>query len=287
MPFFAAPLLRSSLLTFPNAKLNLGLYVTAKRPDGYHTLETVFLPLPWADVLEVLPAPKGQVASELTLSGRPIPGEVATNLCLKAYELLKVDFPTLPAVQMQLHKVVPIGAGLGGGSADAAFALRAIGDVFGLSLTTEQLENYARQLGADCAFFIQNQPCLALERGDVFEPIALNLRGTPCVVVYPGLHISTAQAFAGIVPQAPAYSLRAALAGPMAGWRHTVFNDFEKSLAPTCPVLAAIKQQLYDAGATYASLSGSGSAVYGLFAGLAEAPALAWPGEYLVWRGIL
>ena len=275
------------MLTFPNAKLNLGLYVTAKRPDGYHALETVFLPLPWADVLEVLPSPKGQVASELTLSGRPIPGEVATNLCLKAYELLKADFPDLPAVQMQLHKVVPIGAGLGGGSADAAFALRAIGEVFGLNLTTGQLENYARRLGADCAFFIQNQPCLALERGDVFEPIALSLTGTPCVVVYPGLHISTAQAFAGIVPQAPAQALRAALAQPMPTWRDTVFNDFEKSLAPTYPALADIKQQLYDAGATYASLSGSGSAVYGLFPGLAEAPALAWPGEYLVWRGIL
>lgn len=275
------------MLTFPNAKLNLGLYVTAKRPDGYHALETVFLPLPWADVLEVLPAPKGQAAPSLTLSGRPIPGEVASNLCLKAYELLKADFPDLPAVQMQLHKIVPIGAGLGGGSADAAFALRAIGEVFGLNLSTGQLENYARRLGADCAFFIQNQPCLALERGDVFEPIALDLRGTPCVVVYPGLHISTAQAFAGIVPQAPAHALRAALAAPMPTWRDTVFNDFEQSLAPAYPVLAAIKEQLYAAGATYASLSGSGSAVYGLFPGLAEAPALAWPGEYLVWRGVL
>ncbi len=275
------------MLSFPNAKLNLGLYVTAKRPDGYHALETVFLPLPWTDVLEVLPAPKGQLASDLTLTGRPIPGEVATNLCLKAYELLKTDFPELPAVQMQLHKIVPIGAGLGGGSADAAFALRAINEMGGLGLSTEQLENYARRLGADCAFFIQNQPCLALERGDVFEPIALDLRGTACVVVYPGLHISTAQAFAGIVPQAPAHSLRAALAEPMSTWRATVHNDFEKSLAPTYPVLAAIKQRLYDAGAAYASLSGSGSAVYGLFPGQAEAPTLPWEPEFLVWRGTL
>ncbi len=275
------------MLTFPNAKLNLGLYVTAKRPDGYHALETVFLPLPWADVLEVLPAPKGQAAPSLTLTGRPIPGDVATNLCLKAYELLKTDFPQLPAVQMQLHKIVPIGAGLGGGSADAAFALRAIGEVFGLRLSTEQLESYARRLGADCAFFIKNQPCLALERGDVFEPISVDLRGTACVVVYPGLHISTAQAFVGIMPQAPRVPLRAALAQPLATWRDTIFNDFEKSLAPTYPVLADIKQQLYAAGAAYASLSGSGSAVYGLFPGAAEAPALAWPDEYLVWRGQL
>ncbi|RZK61111.1 MAG: 4-(cytidine 5'-diphospho)-2-C-methyl-D-erythritol kinase, partial [Hymenobacter sp.] len=135
------------MVSFPNAKLNLGLYVTARRPDGYHTLETAFLPLPWTDVLEVLPAPKGQAATDLTLSGRPIPGAVAGNLCLKAYELLKADFATLPAAQMQLHKIVPIGAGLGGGSADAAFALRAIDAVFGLNLSVAQLEVYARRLG--------------------------------------------------------------------------------------------------------------------------------------------
>ncbi|WP_223651353.1 4-(cytidine 5'-diphospho)-2-C-methyl-D-erythritol kinase [Hymenobacter psoromatis] len=275
------------MLTFPNAKLNLGLYVTARRPDGYHELETVFLPLPWTDVLDVLPAPKGQAASDLTLTGRPIPGALATNLCLKAYELLKADFPDLPAAQLHLHKIVPIGAGLGGGSADAAFALRAIGEVFGLHLTTEQLENYARRLGADCAFFIQHTPRLARGKGDVFEAIELNLSGTACVVVYPGLHIGTAQAFAGIVPRAPAYPLRAALSQPITTWRDTVSNDFEASLAPAYPVLAAIKQQLYAAGAVYASLSGSGSAVYGLFTGAAEASTLPWPAEYLVWRGQL
>jgi 4-diphosphocytidyl-2-C-methyl-D-erythritol kinase len=275
------------LLAFPNAKLNLGLYVTAKRPDGYHEVETVFLPLPWTDVLEVLPAPKGQAASSLALTGRPIPGDVATNLCLKAYELLKADFPDLPAAQLHLHKIVPIGAGLGGGSADAAFALRTIGEVFGLPLTTAQLEDYARRLGADCAFFIQNTPRLARGKGDIFEDISLSVSGTACVVVYPGLHISTPQAFAGIVPQAPASPLREALAQPMSTWRSTVGNDFETSLAPTHPVLAAIKQQLYAAGATYASLSGSGSAVYGLFPDLAEAPTLPWPAEYVVWRGIL
>jgi 4-diphosphocytidyl-2-C-methyl-D-erythritol kinase len=159
--------------------------------------------------------------------------------------------------------------------------------VFGLNLSVAQLEGYARRLGADCAFFIENKPCLALERGDVFEPIALDLRGTACVVVYPGLHISTAQAFAGIVPQAPNISLREALGQPLRTWRNTVSNDFEASLAPTYPVLSEIKQQLYAAGAAYASLSGSGSAVYGLFPGQAEAPRLAWPSEYLVWRGQL
>ncbi|WP_151089430.1 4-(cytidine 5'-diphospho)-2-C-methyl-D-erythritol kinase [Hymenobacter baengnokdamensis] len=275
------------MLSFPNAKLNLGLYVTARRPDGYHELETVFLPLPWTDVLEVLPAPKGQVAANLTLTGRPIPGEAATNLCLRAYELLKADFAALPAVQLHLHKIVPIGAGLGGGSADAAFALRAIAELFGLPLTTAQLESYARRLGADCAFFMENTPRLARGKGDIFEPIDLDMRGIACVVVYPNLNISTAQAFAGIVPQAPAYPLREALAQPMSSWRATVSNDFEASLAPTFPALNNIKNLLYNTGAVYASLSGSGSAVYGLFPDRPEAPALPWPDEYLVWRGRL
>jgi 4-diphosphocytidyl-2-C-methyl-D-erythritol kinase len=275
------------MLTFPNAKLNLGLYVTERRPDGYHTLESVFLPLPWTDVLEVLPAPKGQEDTSLTLSGRPIPGDPATNLCIKAYGLLKADYPQLPAAQMQLHKLVPIGAGLGGGSADAAFALRAISEVFGLNLPAETLEDYARRLGADCAFFIRNQPRLALEKGDVFEDIALDLAGTACMVVYPGLHISTTEAYARIVPQTPKHPLREALAQPTATWRTTVSNDFETALAPSYPVLTDIKQQLYAAGATYASLSGSGSAVYGLFEGVGEAPMLTWPSEYVVWRGQL
>ena len=274
------------MLTFPNAKLNLGLYVTARRPDGFHTLETVFVPLPWTDALELLPAIPGQSTS-LGLSGRPIPGAPETNLCVRAYALLQADFPQLPPVQLHLHKVVPIGAGLGGGSADAAFALKAANELFGLNLPTDALEGYARRLGADCAFFIQNKPVLAREKGDVFEPISLDLAGTACVVVYPGLHISTAEAYARIMPHAPAHPLREALGGPIGTWRHTVANDFETALTPTYPVLAAIKQQLYAAGATYASLSGSGSAVYGLWPGQPEAPALPWPAECLVWRGQL
>ncbi|GAB3856039.1 4-(cytidine 5'-diphospho)-2-C-methyl-D-erythritol kinase [Hymenobacter terrigena] len=273
------------MLTFPNAKLNLGLYVTQRRPDGFHTLESVFVPLPWTDALEMLPAPAGG-ATSLTLTGRPIPGDPATNLCLKAYELLQADFPKLPPVQLYLHKIVPIGAGLGGGSADAAFALRAANDLFSLNLATETLESYARRLGSDCAFFIRNKPVLAVEKGDVFEEIDLNLKGVPCVVVYPNLHISTAEAYARITPQPPKFPLREALAQPMSAWRDTVSNDFETALTPSHPVLAEIKQQLYAAGATYASLSGSGSAVYGLWDG-GEPAAMAWPAAYTVWQGAL
>ncbi|SFQ60979.1 4-(cytidine 5'-diphospho)-2-C-methyl-D-erythritol kinase [Hymenobacter arizonensis] len=274
------------MLVFPNAKLNLGLYVTERRPDGFHNVESVFLPLPWTDALEILPAPAGQPTS-ITLTGRPIPGNPATNLCVRAYELLQADFPQLPPAQIYLHKIVPIGAGLGGGSADAAFALKATNELFSLGISVETLESYARQLGSDCAFFIQNKPVLAMERGDVFQEIDLNLTGTGCLVVYPNLHISTPEAFARITPQAPAHALRAALAQPLETWRDTVSNDFEKSLAPAYPVLAEIKQQLYAAGAAYASLSGSGSAVYGLWPASVAVPHLEWPATYTVWHGVL
>ena len=274
------------MLTFPNAKLNLGLYITERRPDGFHTLESVFLPLPWTDALELLPAPAGQPATSIALTGRPIPGNPATNLCVRAYELLQADFPQLPPVQLYLHKIVPIGAGLGGGSADAAFTLKAANELFGLAISVENLEDYARRLGSDCAFFIRNKPVLAVERGDVFEEIDLNLAGTGCVVVYPNLHISTAEAYARIVPRPPAHPLRTALAQPLATWRNTVSNDFEAALAPAHPVLGEVKQQLYAAGAAYASLSGSGSAVYGLWAG-GEPAAMRWPEEFTVWQGLL
>lgn len=272
------------MLVFPNAKLNLGLHITARRPDGFHTLETVMVPLPWCDALEVLRAAE----TALTLTGRPIPGEAATNLCLRAYELLQADFPGVPPVQLHLHKVVPIGAGLGGGSADAAFALRALNTVLELGLSAEQLEAYARRLGSDCAFFVRNEPALALGRGDELTPLPLpQLRGAACKVVYPGLHISTAEAYAGVTPQAPAHALREALAGPVDTWRGTVVNDFEASLTPRYPQLAQLKQQLYAAGAAYASLSGSGSAVFGLWPGRELPPPVALPAEYLVWDGQL
>ncbi|OUJ73104.1 4-(cytidine 5'-diphospho)-2-C-methyl-D-erythritol kinase [Hymenobacter crusticola] len=270
------------MLVFPNAKLNLGLYITSLRPDGFRNLESVFVPLPWCDALEVLPAE----TNVLTLSGIPIPGDSATNLCWRAYELLRTDFQ-LPPVQMHLHKAVPIGAGLGGGSSDAAFALRALDEVFELHLSPERLEDYARQLGSDCAFFIRNKPIFAYEKGDVFEPIAVSLTGVACKVIYPGLHISTAEAYARVVPRAPRHDLRASLAQPLEQWRDLVSNDFEEALTPQYPILGELKQALYTAGAAYASLSGSGSAVYGLFPDRETLPKLLLPEEFQVWDGVL
>ena len=275
------------MLLFPNAKLNLGLHVTARRPDGFHSLETAFVPIQWCDALEVLPLlalPPSHLPTLLT-TGRPIPGESATNLCVKAWELLKADFPALPPAALHLHKVVPVGAGLGGGSADAAFALRGLNEVFSLGLSADELLPYARRLGADCAFFLLNRPVLAAGRGDEFAALDLpQLAGCSVVVVWPGVSISTADAFRGVVPAAPAVPMAEVLTQPLSEWRERLVNDFEAALAPRFPVLAEVKQALYAAGAAYAALSGSGSAVFGVFEG--EAPALAWPAEFIAWRSV-
>ncbi len=248
------------MLTFPNAKINLGLRITDKRPDGFHTLQSCFYPVGWTDALEVIPA----TAFSFSSSGLPIPGDVSANLCVRAYTLLRTDY-ALPPVQMHLHKLVPIGAGLGGGSADAAFALKLLNERFSLGLSVAQLEAYARQLGSDCAFFVQNRPMYCTEKGDVFAEIAVDLSGYYVQLVYPNLAISTAEAYAGIHPRRPATPLRDQLLAPIETWRGTIHNDFEDSLFRVYPLLSEIKQELYASGAVYASMSGSGSTVYGIF----------------------
>lgn len=268
------------MIAFPNAKINLGLRITEKRPDGYHNLESVFYPVGWSDVLEILPADETTFKS----TGLPIPGQAATNLCLTAYGVLKQAFD-LPPVRIHLHKVVPIGAGLGGGSADGAFTLRLLNDRFGLNLSPETLETYARKLGTDCAFFVKNKPRFCFGKGDEFADAAVSLAGVWAVLVNPGIHISTAQAYAGITPRRPETDLREALSKPRETWRNTVRNDFETSLLPRYPVVGAIKQQLYEAGAFYASMTGSGSTVFGLFSRETDLSS-PFP-NHSVWQGLL
>ena len=217
-------------------------------------------------------------------SGLLIPGEPAKNLCVRAYDLLNADFD-LPPVQLHLHKLVPIGAGLGGGSADAAFTLKLLNDRFTLGLNIPQLEDYARLLGSDCAFFIQNRPMYCLEKGDVFEEITLDLSGFYILLVYPNLAISTAEAYAALRPRQPETSLYDTFQTPIDTWRDLVHNDFEESLFSKYPVLTQIKQQLYDTGAVYASMSGSGSTVYGIFNAPVTTPNQFR--EYNVWQGRL
>lgn len=269
------------MLDFPNAKINLGLYVTEKRPDGFHNLLSCFYPVKWTDALEILPAP----AMRFDMTGLPVPGDPETNLCLKAYHLLQQNHD-LPPVHMHLHKVLPMGAGLGGGSADAAFTLRILNKLFELDLTAAALENYARQLGSDCAFFVRNKPVIATERGDVFEPLTLDLSGYTCVIVYPNIHITTAEAYGSITPKEPTCTMNLLLKQDVKVWKEVLVNDFEAALFPKYPELPQVKEKLYAAGASYASMTGSGAAVYGLFKG--EAPNdLIFPGHYLVWKGLL
>lgn len=252
------------MVTFPNAKINIGLNIIGKRADGFHNLESCFYPVGWADVLEILPQADLNAVTAFQSSGITIPGNSGFNLCLKAYELLARDFP-LPPVDIHLLKAVPIGAGLGGGSADAAFTIKALNQLFSLNISTQRQQDYARTLGSDCAFFIQNEPKYCFGKGDQFEEIALRLTGCWIVLVNPGLHISTAEAYGGVVPRQPAHDLRTLLRQPIVTWRDFVKNDFETHLFKNNPVLSQKKQQLYGLGAQYASMSGSGSTLYGIF----------------------
>ena len=252
------------MIVFPNCKINLGLHILRKREDGYHDLQTVFYPVPLTDALEIIPAPSGSDV-EFSLSGTPINAAAADNICVKAYELLKKDFPDLPAIKLHLHKLIPSGAGLGGGSADGAFTLQLLVRQFALPVTEQQLLEYAAKLGSDCAFFIKNKPCFASGRGEILEEITLDLSGYKMVIIHPGIHVPTGWAFGQLKPQEDRPSLKQIIAQPIETWRNDLTNDFEDAIFKKYPEIAAVKEQLYAAGAIYASMSGSGSSVYGLF----------------------
>lgn len=252
------------MITYPNAKINLGLNIVEKRPDGYHNLETIFYPINLQDALEVTLL-EGDKEYELTLSGTPIEGNPEDNLVIKAYRLLKEDYPHIAPVDIHMYKHIPTGAGLGGGSADAAFMIKLLNDKFKLGLSIEEMENYAARLGADCAFFIQNKPVFASGIGNIFEPIQLSLKGYFLVLIKPDIFVSTKDAFSLITPKMPVQSLKEIVRMPVETWRATMKNDFENSVFKKFPEIAAIKDKLYDMGAIYASMSGSGSSVYGIF----------------------
>ena len=254
------------MLHFPNAKINTGLSVTEKRADGYHNIESVFYPIPsLKDALEVLPAAAdGEV--NIRFSGKEIAGDTESNLVLKAYHLLKEAYPDkVGSVHIHLLKSIPMGAGLGGGSADGAFMLRLLNKFFELNLSDDVLVKFALQLGSDCPFFIYNTPQYAKGRGEILEALPLDLSDYTIQIICPKVHVSTATAFSAIKPHAAASDLRNLAELPITEWKHKVFNDFETSVFAAHPVLAALKKQLYDEGAHYASMSGTGSAVYGIF----------------------
>ena len=253
------------MITFPNAKINSGLNIVEKRPDGYHNLETIFYPINLQDALEVTRRENNDKEYTLHISGSPLEGEPEDNLVVKAYKLLKKDYPGLLPVDIHMYKHIPAGAGLGGGSSDAACMIKLLNDKFSLGLSTERMEEYAVKLGADCSFFIRNKPVFATGIGNLFEPVELSLKGYHIILIKPDIFVSTRDAFAEIKPVRPAVSLKEIVKQPMETWKNSMKNDFEDSVFKKFPEIAAIKDELYDLGAVYAAMSGSGSSVYGIF----------------------
>ena len=261
---------------YPIAKINLGLNVVEKRTDGYHNLQTVFYPVPIKDVLEVgrqetgvksqKPKAKSQKPEcELQVTGIEVPGDTQQNLVVRAYKLLKEDFPTLPRVTATLQKGIPTQAGMGGGSSDCAYMIRLLNELFGLGLTDDEMIGYAARLGADCAFFIKSTPCYAEGIGERLEPIALDLKGWHIGVVRPDIPVPTKEAFSRIRPHYPVKCCREVVMQPVETWRDELVNDFEDSVFALHPEIGEVKERLYKMGATYAAMSGSGSALFGLF----------------------
>lgn len=249
------------MILFPNAKINIGLAVTEKRPDGYHNIESIFVPIPLCDTLEILPSKDFQFLNY----GLTIDGNWKQNICVKAYQLFKSEFD-IPPVQILLHKNIPMEAGLGGGSSDAAFTLIGLNKIFRLNLTNIQLHNYASMLGSDCAFFIQNIPCFAVGKGEILEPVSLNLSGYYIKIVKPQVHISTAKAYQHIQPQKNIVSFKQIiLEKNLQDWKNYLFNNFENQAFIEHPMLSKIKEEMYNEGALFAAMTGSGSAIFGIY----------------------
>lgn len=263
------------MIVFPNAKINIGLQVVGKRPDGYHELETVFYPIPLYDVLEVVDRQPFYIFE----TGLSIPSG-AENICEKVCSVLADEFD-LPPFHLHLHKAIPMGAGLGGGSADAAFLIKLLNDYCKLGMSVARMQDVARMLGADCAFFIENRPVYATGRGDRFEALDLDLSSYSVVIIKPDIHISTAEAFSRVDVNKDGRSLREHIGAPIEDWHKLIVNDFEAGVFDRYPMIKFIKDQLYQAGAIYASMSGTGSALFGIFEKGVTLPDLA--NRYELW----
>jgi 4-diphosphocytidyl-2-C-methyl-D-erythritol kinase len=256
------------MIIFPIAKINLGLNVVERRPDGYHNLETVFFPVHLKDALEVQVMDEAFPSAhdcDLKVTNIDIEGDEQSNLVVKAYNLLKCDFPQIPRVHAHLYKAIPTQAGMGGGSSDCAAMLLLLNEMCGLGLSRQQLIGYAAKLGADCPIFVLNSPAYAEGIGERLQPIELSLKGYYLVVVRPNIPVPTKEAFSRIVPHKPAKNCLDVVRQPIETWREELVNDFEESVFALHPEIGAVKQQLYEMGAIYAAMSGSGSALFGIF----------------------
>jgi 4-diphosphocytidyl-2-C-methyl-D-erythritol kinase len=277
------------MITFPVAKINLGLNVVEKRPDGYHNLQTVFYPVPIMDALEIVPMSEGfpsDVDCDLKVTNITIEGDEQRNLVVRAYQLLKADFPDMPRVHAHLWKGIPTQAGMGGGSSDCGYMIRLLNEAFDLGLTSEQMQQYAARLGADCAFFIESRASYAEGIGELLQPIDLDLSGWHIGVVRPDIPVPTKEAFSRIHPHYPALNCREAVMQPVETWRDTLTNDFEESVFALHPEIGNVKELLYKMGATYAAMSGSGSALFGLFKDEPDALRQTFP-DMFTFSGVL
>jgi 4-diphosphocytidyl-2-C-methyl-D-erythritol kinase len=250
------------MIRFPYCKINLGLHILEKLPDGYHRIETLFYPVPLTDILEIIPKTSGQTT--LAVTGIELPGNAEENICFKAWQLLHQEF-NIPSVDIYLHKLIPTGAGLGGGSSDAAMTLRMLDEMFSLGLTEMQLHTYALRLGMDCPFFLQQLPAIGSHKGEILKPHKFDLKGKYLVLVKPEVHVSTADAYSGVKPIQHPFDIANLISRPLKDWKSILVNDFEPSVFSKVPIIGEIKDILYDAGAQYASMSGSGSAVFAIF----------------------
>lgn len=269
------------MICFPNAKINLGLNILERRKDNFHNLESIFYPVGWTDMLEVIPSDRFQ----FTLTGIKVEGNPEENLCAKVYKELQEKYRLAP-VHIHLHKNIPVGAGLGGGSSDAAFTLKLLNQLFHLKLSVQEMQDFIRPFGSDCAFFIENKPVYAFGKGDQFEKVTINLAGKFLIMIYPDLHISTKEAYEGIVPQIPVLRIKESIQSEITNWKNILGNDFEMGIFSKHSILAQLKEKLYKMGAVYASMSGSGSTVYGIFENETDI-ANSFPENYKVWTGII
>ena len=272
------------MIYFSPAKINLGLQIIEKRRDGFHNLSSVMYPVPLCDIIEIAQLPGQEIPMQFSQSGIPVDADPEENLCMKAWRLLSAERP-LPHLAIHLYKQIPVGAGLGGGSSNASTVLSALNALAASPLTSGRLRELAEALGSDCPFFLQTRPMMMEGRGELLSQVDVSLSSLYLVILFPHIHISTAEAYSGVTPQMPGAHLRQLISLPVDQWKGQVTNDFEHSIFERYPGLESYKSALYRAGALYASMSGSGSSLYGLFIGRPELP-----GEirkHVIWAGAL
>lgn len=269
------------MTSFPNAKINIGLNITGKRDDGYHNIESLFYPVGVCDALEFVVKKSGDKSDELTVTG--IKTDIKDNLVIKALKILRKEY-SIPHLRIHLHKAIPAGSGLGGGSSDAAFMLRYINRYFKIGIDSKKITDIAIQIGSDCPFFIRNKPAIITGRGEFITETDFSLAGKYLLLVYPGIHISTAEAYSLVIPRNAANSIIAGIKKPVRKWREYIQNDFQDTIIHRFPLIGEIIDNIYHEGALYCSMSGSGSAVYGIFD---EFPGNNIYDSYWTWRGRL